>query len=78
MYRISPSRSASAIATALRSFATSIPTKAPFGVVMIGPPLMRTDFYRYDLRIFLRSAEASRFFAPTWVHYGVARSHRQA
>src|SRR3954451_11354864 len=43
--RTSPSRPAAATATALRSFATSIPTKASLVSAMVRPPLVRRGSY---------------------------------
>src|SRR3954469_18409958 len=43
--RTSPSRPASATATALRSLATSIPTKASLVSAMVRPPLVRRGSY---------------------------------
>src|SRR3954469_14824066 len=43
--RTSPSRPASATATALRSFATSIPTNASLISAMVHPPLVRRGSY---------------------------------
>src|SRR3954470_1267455 len=43
--RTSPSRPASATATALRSFATSIPTNASLISAMVRPPMVRRGSY---------------------------------
>jgi hypothetical protein len=63
MYLISPSRPASATATALRSFATSMPTNTSLGVVMIRPPMKRIEFYPTPSQSFFVRLEG-RFFAP--------------
>ena len=72
-----------AIATALRSLATSIPTKTSFGAIIIRPPVMRTNYHRHMGCFSVRKRAVSLprpiiYLALPQATSGMAAGHRAA